>query len=139
MENNLENKAKFFAQYWGQEVLEDEEADILYKVCVIDLLNARIGSNKCYLRLKPLSKISDEDALFGSSLLKGSSHLSNESRIYQFKQLFESPNFWVNQTNIPLNNMLVCFDFLRSKSYALPYMGLSVEEQVERGWVRLIE
>lgn len=28
-------------------------------------------------------------------------------------------------------------DFLRSKSYAIPYMGLSVEKLIEYGWVKL--
>lgn len=28
-------------------------------------------------------------------------------------------------------------DCLRSKGYALPYLGVSVEDQIEFGWVRL--
>lgn len=29
--------------------------------------------------------------------------------------------------------------YLRSKGYALPWMGLSVEQQIEYGWIKLIE
>ena len=33
--------------------------------------------------------------------------------------------------------VLNVYDFLRSKGYALPWMGLSVEKLVEYGWVVL--
>ena len=36
-------------------------------------------------------------------------------------------------------NSLNLYDYLRSKGYALPYMGLSVEKQIEYGWIKLKE
>jgi hypothetical protein len=33
--------------------------------------------------------------------------------------------------------MFELHDYLRSKGYALPWMGLSVDELVEYGWVKL--
>jgi len=33
--------------------------------------------------------------------------------------------------------MYAIIDFLRSKGYALPFMGLSVEQQIEYGWSKL--
>lgn len=30
-------------------------------------------------------------------------------------------------------------DYLRSKGYALPYMGISVEDQIKYGWIKLTE
>lgn len=58
--NTLENKAKFFAQYWGVNCLKNE------------LLNPKLPSQKVYsgnckglpqqfLELTPLSQITDED------------------------------------------------------------------------------
>jgi capsule polysaccharide export protein KpsC/LpsZ len=131
-------KCRFFAQYWGQKVMKKNieglenfysEPDGFIRSMTID--------SPLFLELKPLSKITDDDALYAADLLRNGSHLSNESRIFQFKKLFESPNFWVNQTNIPLNNMLKVFDYLRSKGYALPFMGYSVDNLISFGWVRL--
>ncbi|GEM_PF-557576 len=37
------------------------------------------------------------------------------------------------------DNIIHVINFLRSKGYALPWMGVSVEKQVEYGWVKIIE
>ena len=58
-QNTLENKAKFFAQYWEQHVLYFS-SDFLRK---IDNLTLDSIENDDYLELKPLSQISDEDAI----------------------------------------------------------------------------
>jgi len=143
MENNLENKANFFAQYWGQEVLIDESIDALLEVCLNDLLNVKIENNNCYLKLKPLSKISDEDLLemlrlYNSTMTDADlKSLTIEDKLDISDCLLGKADIAQNETS-PLVYLAV-YDFLRSKSYALPYMGLSVEEQVERGWVRLID
>lgn len=130
MENNI--KSIFFAQYWGQEVNH-------YRISKLSArkIESVKGTTFGYLKLKPMSQISDEDALKAVDLLGKSNNSSEESRIFQFKKLFESPNFWVNQTNIPLVKMLKVFDFLRSKGYALPFMDYSVEQLIEMGWVKL--
>lgn len=38
------------------------------------------------------------------------------------------------------DNLKVVFamDWLRSRGYAIPWMGLSIEEMVEAGWIKLI-
>ena len=59
-QNTLENKAKFFVQYWGQHVLYFT-SDFLRK---IDNLTLDSVENDDYLELKPLSQISDEDINF---------------------------------------------------------------------------
>ena len=64
-ENTLENKAKFFAQYWGQYVLYFT-SDFLRK---IDNLTLDSVENDDYLELKPLSQISDEDVIHGITYL----------------------------------------------------------------------
>lgn len=58
MENNLENKAKFFAQYWGQEVFIEPNYDNSNKLKVI--YDVHIDD---YVLLKPLSSITDEHAV----------------------------------------------------------------------------
>lgn len=32
---------------------------------------------------------------------------------------------------------IAAVDFLRSKGYAVPYMGISVEEQIQYGWIKI--
>ena len=108
-ENTLENKRKFFAQYWGQKIL-------LHVIDVDDillLLNNEIDNDikNWLLYLKPVSQISDEDAI---NLGYGyASHL---------------------KSNLDRN-----IDQLRNLGYVLPWMDLSVEDLVEYGWVKLKE
>lgn len=45
-----------------------------------------------------------------------------------------------NGTGITYNqtdNILKCYDYLRSKGYALPYLSLTVSDLVEFGWIKL--
>ena len=60
MKNTLENKAKFFAQYYNQDIMYCLGLDGYYKSSVYDL---RTITNYDYIELKPLSSISDEDAI----------------------------------------------------------------------------
>lgn len=60
--NTLENKAKFFAQYWGQKIATRKIGNAW---CPLKLNRTVIQSeiNKWTLELKPLSSITDEDAI----------------------------------------------------------------------------
>ena len=106
-QNTLENKAKFFAQYWGQHVLYFS-SDFLRKIDSLTLVGIE---NDDYLELKPISKITDEDAI---NLGYGyASHL---------------------KSNLDRN-----IDQLRNLGFAVPWMDLSVEDLVEYGWIKLKE
>lgn len=109
-ENNLENKKRFFALYWGQNVYKCANG---YPVA----LNPCSINNSDYLLLKPLSKISDED-------LK----VLGFGNIHAFKVLY-------NKEKLILSEV----DFLRSKGYAVPYMDLSVKDLIEYGWIKINE
>ena len=122
-ENTLENKAKFFAQYWGQHVLYFS-SDFLRK---IDNLTLDSVENDDYLELKPLSQISDEDAI---KISKEFPNFKSDIR-NSVKELFQE--FDVLELSMETG------DYLRSKGYALPWMDLSVEDLVEYGWVKLKE
>ena len=124
-QNTLENKARFFAQYWGQHVLYFS-SDFLRK---IDNLTLDSVENDDYLELKPLSQISDEDASKVCDLIFITNNNLNIQQIKQIVILIESNNW---------NNYKI-FDYLRSKGYALPYIDLSVEDLIEYGWIKLKE
>jgi len=123
MENTIDSKAKFFAQYWGQEVVKDENVDDLCEVSNIDLLNAEIKNYESYLVLNPLSMISVDDI---SELSKICNSTPNDLMKAILSEMISMDLFPTRAG-----------DFLRSKGYALPFMGLSVEKMVEHGWIKL--
>ena len=161
-EITLKNKAKLFAQYWGQDCFfcgrpEQKEAymvnqfrEMIQKYPVIS-----------YLQRKPLSQITDEDAIEVAEII----NISN----YDFIESFEDSNttaiksivtskkdgdcyggivyiykdgtiYWDYHNKDKYGEseirLLMAYDFLRSKGYALPWMGLSVEGMVEAGWIK---
>lgn len=61
LENTKENKAKFFALHWGQNVQWDITLPIQGNQ-IFDLVNLRVREDDV-LVLKPISQISDEDAV----------------------------------------------------------------------------
>lgn len=127
MENTLENKAKFFAQYWGQKIVNwNNNIQIKLK------LNILINEIDEYdiLELTPLSNITDEDALW----IGKSANQFNDSYSDDIKYSLELVERM--QKKVHLIDLEQC-DYLRSKGYALPYMGLSVETLVEYGWIKL--
>lgn len=110
MENTLENRSKFFAQYFRQNILSIEFNNSIYnEVLKCIPYNWNGQENKCCLELKPLSSITDEDAIklgYGNA-----SHL--------------------------LSNVNHNIDEIRGIGYALPFHGLSVERMIDFGWIKL--
>lgn len=70
MDNTIENKAKFFALYWGQNVRfwTLNGPSVLSKVGHTYMTKAILDS--CTLELKPISSISDDDAILLFDLSK---------------------------------------------------------------------
>lgn len=142
IENTIENKRKFFYLYYGQKILSYDGAEFEFPVT-----DCRLND---YLLLKPLScfSITDEDAIETARMNTsinwnsggkeeiwkssfGDTVVSNGSGIIQeYGQTIVTRIEWLNLEQI---------DFLRSKGYGLPYMGLSIETMVERGWIKLKE
>lgn len=136
MENTIENKAAFFALYWGQKVMvanidnpnyfdskEKESAELR-----VEINNVTLGQ-QWFLRLKSLKSITDEDAkvclhdMYKEAMPNVPSYSKyylEEIKVLGFYSGFET-------------------DYLRSKGYAMPFMGLSVEKMVEYGWIKLID
>lgn len=149
-ENTLENKRKFFSQYWGQRNLLhviDDGDDILL------LLNNEVDNDvkNWLLYLTPISQITDEDVIQGIMITYNKTyddlgeilevkHYNTFSGITSIGlgrnfKTFRSFHHWNGDRKI---GSMEC-DYLRSKGYALPWMDLSVEDLVEYGWVKLKE
>ena len=112
-------KCRFFAQYWGTKTM------YVGGVGLVEV--GKVGWNlkhpDFFLQLKPLSKITDEDAI---SMYRGLERNYESSN--QFLEDYKSIGF-LEQSEV---------DFLRSKGYAVPYMEYSVDELVKIGWVQLV-
>ena len=137
-ENTLENKAKFFAQYWGQHLI------IMGSFLrIIDHLTLGNIENDDILQLKPLSKISDEDALWtiNNHYFKFENPILEISKLKALTKEIHISYIFNDATRHlilkPENLYPHNYDYLRSKGYALPYMDLSVEELIEYGWIKL--
>lgn len=138
MENTLENKAKFFALYWGQNcawMKRPHEIEYLEKVS--DYSITWIS----YLELKPISSISDEDAIEVYNIMIPLGKSAEKERIFygrSFIKDYDTTNETLEfaQSYLDIQRAI---DFLRSRGYALPWIGLSVEQLIEYGWIKLKE
>jgi hypothetical protein len=138
-ENNLELKTRFFALYWGQDIAKDYDDSLHITV------NPHIveWTNNFYLELTPLSQISDEDAIEVAKILFGDDISESELKVWlpkisaNLRNQFGSNIFPIMQPYFSISWQVA--DYLRSKGYALPYLGISVEEQIELGWIKLKE
>jgi len=141
---NNENKARFFAGYLGQKVLATSLKGTSLDGKWIDL----VQSNKCdaEIRLKPISSITEQYAIEVLNILMGT-----EGNMYQNWHDDLKSN-WLRIIKADLLDQFgsrqlalapyfartwECGDYLKSKGYALPWMGLSVDEMVDAGWIKL--
>jgi len=148
MENNSENKARFFALYLfqdaviignGIEGLHDEKFKQAgrYKIDTeaLDSLY-RIGDCGDAVELTPLLAVTDEDAIEVAKFIGFDKGINQKAYIkvgnHVCKNILDGRMHMMNP--IHAFNML---DYLRSKGYALPWMNVSVDQQIEYGWIKL--
>ena len=117
--NETAVKCRFFAQYWGTKTL------YVGGVGLVEIGKGgwNLKHPDFFLQLKSLSKITDEDAI---SMYRGLER--NYESANQFLEDYKSIGF-LEQSEV---------DFLRSKGYAVPFMGYSVDDLVKIGWVQLV-
>lgn len=160
MKNTIENKARFFGNHLGATICYPSDGKIIKAkltsvgfeeiqttyfrrrksvrntYCVGDLLSWKSnGNHKCdalnaYIELTPLSQITDEDARRVTQIMNtiGSKIGSGIMEAEDIKEnLAKHPDLIISHTA----------DYLRSKSYALPFNDITVEEQIEFGWIKL--
>jgi len=112
MEITNEIKAKVFAQYLGQYVICDSEYHGKKE------LNGRslFGLPPCKIILKPLSAITDEDAIEVAQLIMGGFEALKNGKAF-IKQIDKRESMVLHFH--PLNTFQA-FQFLQSKGYDLP-------------------
>lgn len=158
MENNLENKSKFFALYWEQKVFySSPKQERAHRNTI-----ARLVRKGDFLELTPLSQITDEHRHHIGVMVHWRACGCNKSIedelkdktvasvYYRFGMDFinfitgnydneHSDPYWIgNVKRVHSIDAIFIYDYLRSKGYALPFMGVSVETLIEWGWIKLV-
>lgn len=151
MDNN--EKAAYFAQYWGQNVLICTYQNT-HNVKEVNGAYMLVNQPDEHLLLTPLSAITDEDAievgkiLFGEKYSNGKCYSPENGESYYIT--VHIPETTINQSvelyfdghlrnmnGYGLQNVLQVYDYLRSKGYATPFRNYSVEQLIEMGWLKL--
>lgn len=117
---NNNNKARFIALYVPYR-----------KLCFDTINNEEIDIENITLNLKPLSQISDEDAME-----IGYQQCDDE---LNFNYGMSPSGCFLDEIGDMDEFLSSDADYFRSRGYALPWMGLTVEEQIEAGWIKLME
>lgn len=137
MKNTLENKSKFFAQHWMQHYtfIQGSSFTINERAFPLD--------NDCFIILKSLKIISIDELIF---LQKDKYESYQGKEIKLLDIIYGKENRIVIEVKISKEKAAVTYgfelrpdhiDYLRSKGYALPYMRLSIEKQIEYGWIKI--
>ena len=133
LELTPELKERFFAQYWGQKVLHVNDESEMNYLFEVDKGTFQLNLSGCYLVLRELPAITPEESIDLTLLsFPEISELQNEKKGVEL--------LWNTLNSIrDSSNWLSTWDYLRCKGFALPFMGHSVEELVNAGWIKLIQ
>lgn len=137
--NTNEIKSKLFALYWGLEIFRYYTVEKLtpqsksIKVDHISLYPT-YSFNDGYLLLKDLSNITDEES---KKVCELQEYLITDFPIHfclkdEFTVCINS-KISDNYEVVNINTI----DYLRSRGYAVPFMGISVEQMIEWNWIKI--
>lgn len=141
-----EIREKIAMLYYGQSVLQKGSYD-----CVTMDIPKRITMHNHHLLLKPLSSITYEDALEVAEIIYRSKFGDSQKRVvvedgmvsvfHDGERTTIYPDFYVREISgdptIPMSGEAI--DFLRSRSYATPCFGFTVEELEQAGIFKIKE
>jgi len=157
------NKIKFIMLYFGQSVLGEKHFPVVTSLISLKNISGDIGN--LFLKLKPLSLISDEDVIEVAKLVSYRYRKHFEENSISFEKVKNMLEVVIITNNIPVHkiqitsdgidymafypsaygdishycpNQYAVTDYLRSKGYAISWMGMNVNEMVEAGWIKLV-
>lgn len=146
MKISNETKAKILAPYVGSARIVNNYAGWLLNygdLCSIVLSNLY---SKAYIEVIPLSKITDEDALsiataFGCVVAEVSKRTKDCILMiddsYEIQISYDGYICVRKNKELYNQKVLIAYQMLQLKGYALPYMKYSVEDLVEAGVYKL--
>ncbi len=137
MEISNEIKSKMFAQYLGQEVRRDNYTTIQEKltVPVLEYISDFIIWDTCKLILRPLSAITNEDAIEVANIM-ASPHIA--MRLEKDETKIKDCKYWIENGLIATftNNSykhFAAYQYLQSRGYDLPQYLLDGKTLFETG------
>lgn len=131
-QNTPEDKAKFFALYWGQKTLSDG----VETHNISSVFNLKHES--FFLKLKPLSAISDEDAIEVAKRMYPKDNHNDKDCLEWGKEIArEIIQGQTDKDVIWFAGIIQVADFIRSKGYLIGWMDLTAEDILSYGWARL--
>lgn len=133
----MNDKLKFFAQYLGCKIAFIDGNGRIHprELTPAMLLDAQGDFDGVYfLPLRPLESITDEEAIKVGKLIGDAPIMA--SMIIWGINIENKLELACKYTPIDVQ---IIIDYLRSRSFALPYMGYSVEQLQEMNWIKLIE
>lgn len=134
-DKQAEDREAFYMQYFGQFVLTAIDRDINKIGCGVSIYNMSLlldGTfSNHYLELKPLSAITDEDALEVARILD----INHSGAVEDVKE-------WLNDGHgfSRIKHKWECleiFDYLRSLGYLLPFRQFSTQQLLDMGWAKI--
>lgn len=133
MENTIENKVKFFVQYWGQDCLT-----LFGESGAFGVKNCRVQGNHLssitpydFLILKSLADFSDEDAYHMAVFVGDLGDQDNKDTLTRHGK--EIVHYDVVLRTI----RSIHADFLRSRGYLIPFNNLTPDQILEYGWAKI--
>lgn len=145
-ELNQETKEAFFAQYWDQRscIMPYSTKHVIPMECLYYWHNRpedqkkSVGELSC-IQLKPLSSVTIVDAKVVIEMMG----LQWDYESGQFYELLLKKGVFMDYFErvrpVFMKETSGVVDYFRSKGYALPFRGITVEEMVEAGWIKLID
>ena len=135
MENNSENKLKFFVQYFGQKVLIVSGFKLARPVNGHYLYYSTHNKENFYLELRSIESITDDECIeYFNFKHSNSKFLINEverkTKILDIKNEVRWLRIREKFTSIEI-------DFFRSKGFLLPFMNLTTDQILKFGWAKI--
>lgn len=148
MTQEQKDKQAFFAQYWNQKILKAETND--GKIGTYNIHGSEMHDfffdYPCWLELKPLTSITDEDAIELANRLGEDYVTVNRDTVGCV--WIETPHDeyflcveddGVECSSNSFSRCTILIDFLRSRGYLLPFRSYTTDQLIEMGWAKIEE
>lgn len=129
------------AQYWNQEVVQLDCFDNGYLVKPYNWFKYYQLEQFKYLELRRIESLTDEEIIIATSKLDPAKEFGEWDQMLEFKSNFKD---FINiesyaSTEMKMTCIISFYDYLRSISIAVPFRGITVEQMIEEGIVKLKE
>jgi hypothetical protein len=143
MENKLENKEKFFALYFKQDLLRINKYPSVKIQINSDTIFDKVYNQDSYLLLKSIESINEEEKLsfieyFNFKNYKELIELGEAGKRILIKQ-YEETVYRARINQYEYSDFQRYYaDWFRKNGFACEWLKLTIKDQIEYGWIRLL-